>query len=120
MSVAAASPMGASLVGRKRNHCFLLKPEDILWISIVDGTVWARTTTDSYWLNQPFGALEEGLAPVSFFRARRDVLVNLNHVRAIQPSDRSTFFLLMNGPEERAFLVSERQSKLLRERLPGL
>ena len=120
LSVAAASAMGVSLIGRKRHHCFLLKPEDILWISIEEGTIWARTATDAYWLNQPFGTLEEGLAPASFFRARRDVLVNLNHVRAIQPRDRSTFLLLMDDPEKRAFLVSERQSKLLRERLPGL
>ena len=120
MRVAAAGPMGPSLIGRKRNHCFLLKPEDILWISIMDGILWARTTTDSYRLNQPFATLEEGLAAGSFFRARRDVLVNLNHVRAIQPSDRSTFLLFMDDPGNRAFLVSERQSKLLRERLPGL
>ena len=119
-SVAAASPMCVNLIGRKLHHCFLLRPEDILWISIEDSTVWARTATDSYWLNQSFGALEEGLAAVSFFRARRDVLVNLKHVRAIRPSDRSTFLLLMDNPEKREFLVSERQSKLLRERLPGL
>ena len=48
------------------------------------------------------------------------MLVNLNHVRAFRPSDRSTFLPLMDNPEKREFLVRKRQSKLLREHLPGL
>jgi DNA-binding LytR/AlgR family response regulator len=119
-SVAASAGTGSSIIGRKRNHCFLLKPDDILWFSIENGTIRARTLSDFYWINQPFGALEESLAETRFFRARRDVLVNLDHVRVIRPSERSTFALSMGDPEKTEFIVSERQSKLLRERLPGL
>jgi DNA-binding LytR/AlgR family response regulator len=46
--------------------------------------------------------------------------VNLNHVRVIRPYDRSTFVLVMADTQETEFVVSERQAKLLRERLPGL
>ena len=87
-------------------------------------TVRARTATDSYWLNHPIGYLEDSLeqstAGRNFFRARRDTLVNLNHVRVIRPYDRSTFVLVMADPQNTEIVVSERQAKLLRERLPGL
>lgn len=108
-----------NIIGRKHNHCFLLKHEDVLWFSIVDGIVRARTLTDSYWLNHQFGDLEESLNS-NFFRARRDVLLNLNHVRVIRPYDRSTYVLSMADDQSTEFIVSERQAKLLRERLPGL
>jgi DNA-binding LytR/AlgR family response regulator len=122
--VASTAPPLRSIVGHKQNNCFLLKPEDIFWFSIVDGIVRARTLTDSYWLNHPIGYLEESLDQSSigrgFFRARRDSLVNLNHVRVIRPYDRSTFVLVMADPQNTEIVVSERQAKLLRDRLPGL
>jgi two-component system, LytTR family, response regulator len=121
---ASAAPPLSSVVGHKQNNCFLLKPEDIFWFSVADGIVRARTLTDSYWLNHPIGYLEDSLAQStaghSFFRARRDSLVNLNHVRVIRPYDRSTFVLVMADTQNTEIVVSERQAKLLRERLPGL
>jgi two-component system LytT family response regulator/two-component system response regulator LytT len=120
---ASAAPPLSSVVGHKQNNCFLLKPEDIFWFAIVDGIVRARTLADSYWLNHPIGYLEDSLAQSApgrnFFRARRDSLVNLNHVRVIRPYDRSTFVLVMADTQDTEFVVSERQAKLLRERLPG-
>jgi two-component system, LytTR family, response regulator len=122
-AASSASPLN-SIVGHKQNQCFLLKPEDILWFTVGEGIVRARTLADQFWLNHPIGYLEESLAESpsgrSFFRARRDALVNLDHVRVIRPYDRSTFVLVMNDKQETEFLVSERQAKLLRERLPGL
>jgi DNA-binding LytR/AlgR family response regulator len=121
---ASAAPPLSSVVGHKQNNCFLLKPEDIFWFSVADGIVRARTLTDSYWLNHPIGHLEDSLAQSAprhnFFRARRDSLVNLNHVRVIRPYDRSTFVLVMADTQNTEIVVSERQAKLLRERLPGL
>ncbi|HTZ60894.1 MAG TPA: response regulator [Acidobacteriaceae bacterium] len=121
---ASTAPPLRNIVGHKQNSCFLLKPEDVFLFSIVDGIVRARTVTDNYWLNHPIGYLEESLeqstAGRNFFRARRDVLVNLNHVRVIRPYDRSTFVLVMADPQNTEIIVSERQAKLLREKLPGL
>lgn len=117
---AHAASTFSSIVGRKQNHYFLLRPDDILWLSIADGLVRARTMTDSFWLNHQLGELENALSNGPFFRARRDLLVNLNHVRMIRPYDRSTFALLMGDEQHTEFIVSERQAKQLRERLPGL
>ena len=114
-----AKPLN-SIIGRKHNHCLLLKREDILWFSIVEGIVGAYTATDSYWINHQFGDLENSLHRSSFFRARREVLVKLDQVRVIRPFDRSTYALTMADAQKTEFVVSERQAKLLRERLPGL
>src|SRR5205085_10548236 len=116
---AMSSQTLSSIVGRKHRNYFLLKEDDILWFAIVDGIVKARTLTDSFWLNHQLGELEESLK-TNFFRARRDVIINLNHVRVIRPYDRSTYALAMADDQNTEFIVSERQAKLLRERLPGL
>jgi len=122
-AVVTTQPL-STIVGRKQNNCFLLRPEDVYFFAIVDELVRARTVNDSYWMNHPIGALEELLRDhpqgLNFFRARRDVLVNLNHVRVVRPYDRSTFVLVMADAQETEVVVSERQAKLLRERLPGL
>jgi len=109
-----------SIIGRKHNTYFLLKQDEVLWFVIVDGIVKARTASDQFSLNHQFGELEESLQNSNFFRARRDVLVNLNHVRVIRPYDRSTYALEMTDDQKTEFIVSERQARLLRERLPGL
>lgn len=113
-----------SIVGRKRNNCFLLKPHEILWFSIVDGLVRAQTVDESYVVNHTIQALEAWLDRFvprpNFFRARRNSLVNLDHVKLIRPDDRSTLVLTMANAHATEIVVSERQSKLLRVRLPGL
>ncbi len=108
------------IVGRKGQNVLLLDPEEILWFYIESGIVKARTFTDSYWVNYQFTQLEVSLDPDVFFRARRDVLVNLHKVKSIKPYDRSTFVLTMVDVFKTDLLVSERQAKELRQRLPGL
>jgi DNA-binding LytR/AlgR family response regulator len=58
--------------------------------------------------------------PDDFFRARRQVLVNLRAVKEIRPYFKSTFLLIMNDAAATEIAVSERQAKLLRRRIPGL
>jgi DNA-binding LytR/AlgR family response regulator len=48
------------------------------------------------------------------------VLVNLRAVKEIRPYFKSSFLLIMNDAANTEIAVSERQSKLLRRRIPGL
>lgn len=50
-----------------------------------------------------------------FYRARRELLINLSHVKHIKAYDRSTFMLIMADADQTELLVSERQAKELRE-----
>lgn len=108
------------LVCRKGNRVMLFDPAEILWFYIDGGIVRARTATDTYWVNYQLHQLETGLNSEVFFRARRDILVNLDGVKGIKPFDRSTFVLVMNDSQGTEVQVSERQAKELRQRLPGL
>lgn len=110
-------PVLEQIVGRKRDRFFLLSPNDILYFCTESGLLKAKTATDSYLVTYPIAELEAALPP-SFFRARRSVLVNLSRVKEIRPYFKSSFLLAMQDAAEIA--VSERQSKLLRQRIPGL
>jgi two-component system, LytTR family, response regulator len=108
------------IVCRKGNRLLLLDPADVLWFYVEGGIVHARTASENYWVNYQLNQLESGLDPEFFFRARREILLNLLKVKSIKPYDRSTFMLVMDDSHETELLVSERQAKELRSRLPGL
>ena len=53
-----------------------------------------------------------------FFRARREVLVNLTRIREIRPYFKSGFLLIMADAAATEIVVSERQARSLRQRIP--
>jgi two-component system LytT family response regulator len=110
----------AQVVARKRDRFVLLPPDEIIFFQVDNGIVKAKTATDSYWVNHQLTELEEGLPDGLFFRARREVLVNLARVAEIRPYFKSSFLLTMADAARTEIAVSERQAKLLRQRLPGL
>ena len=119
-AVAGAGKRLQRVVCRKGHSVLLLDPEDILWFYIDGGIVKAKTVTETYWVNYQLAQLESGLDVETFFRARRELLVNLHRVKSIKPYDRSSFMLTMSDASETELLVSERQAKELRQRLHGL
>lgn len=119
-AVAGVARQLQRVVCRKGHSVILVDPEDILWFYTDGGIVKARTASETYWVNYQLAQLEEGLDGRSFFRARRELLINLSGVKVIKPYDRSTFMLTMADADETELLVSERQAKELRQRLPGL
>jgi DNA-binding LytR/AlgR family response regulator len=115
----ASAPVLKQIVGRKRDRFLLVAPEDILYFVAEGGLVKAKTAADTLLVNYALADLEAGLAG-SFFRARRSFLVNLARVREIRPYFKSSFLLIMNDASGSEIQVSERQAKLLRQRIPGL
>lgn len=108
------------IVCRKRDRAVLMPPDQILWFQVEDGIVKAHTATGIFWVNYQLGELEAGLPAETFFRARREVLVNLNRIREIKPYFKSGFLLVMADEAGTEIAVSERQAKPLRHRIPGL
>lgn len=120
---AAASVLAPKLtqvVGRKRDRLVLLTPAEILYFAAEDGLIKARTAADTFLVNHQLAELEASLPEEDFFRARRQVLVNLRAVKEIRPYFKSSFLLIMNDGASTQIAVSGRQSKLLRRRIPGL
>ena len=121
MRVAREAPKPLrQIVCRKRDRAVLLPPEQILWFQVEDGIVRAHTAAETFWVNYQLGELEAGLPAETFFRARREVLVNLNRIREIKPYFKSGFLLTMADAAGTEIAVSERQAKPLRQRIPGL
>ena len=108
------------IVCRKRDRLVLTPPDQILWFQMEDGVVKAHTAADTFTVNYQLGELEAGLPPAAFFRARREVLVNLTRIREIRPYFKSGFLLVMADTAATEIVVSERQARSLRQRIPGL
>lgn len=108
------------IVCRKRDRLVLTPPEQICWFQVQDGVVKAHTATDTFTVNYHLGELEAGLPADLFFRARREVLVNLARIREIRPYFKSGFLLVMPDTAATEIVVSERQARSLRQRIPGL
>ena len=108
------------IVCRKRDRLVLLPPEQIFWFQVEDGIVKAHTAADTFWVNYQLGELEAGLPAEQFFRARREVLVNLAQIKEIRPYFKSGFLIVMGNAGSAEIVVSERQARSLRQRIPGL
>lgn len=108
------------IVCRKDGRALLVPSEEILWFQVQDGIVRAKTVKDSFWVNYQLAELEAALPPEEFFRARREVLVNVSRIKEIKPYFKSSFLLVMSDATSTEIAVSERQARPLRRRLPGL
>ena len=73
------------VVCRKNGRALLVPSEEILWFQVQDGIVHATTVKDSFWVNYQLAELEAALPPEEFFRARREVLVNMSRIKEIKP-----------------------------------
>lgn len=121
LQVARESPKPLrQIVCRKRDRLVLLAPELIFWFQVEDGVVKAHTASDTFWVNYQLAELEAGLPHDLFFRARREVLVNLSRLKEIRPYFKSGFLLIMPDAASTEIVVSERQARALRQRIPGL
>lgn len=108
------------IVCRKNGRALLVPAEQVLWFQVQDGIVHATTAKDTFWVNYQLAELEAALPPEEFFRARREVLVNISRIKEIKPYFKSSFLLVMSDAASTEIAVSERQARPLRQRLPGL
>jgi len=118
--VRAAQSIMRHVVCRKGDRVLLTPPDQILWFEMNSGIVRARTTTESFWVNYQLNELEAALPSEMFFRARREVLVNIGRIKEIRPYFKSGFRLIMSDAANTEITVSERRAKPLRLRVPGL
>lgn len=116
---AAPKPL-RRVVCRSRDRLVLVPVDEILWFQVEGGIVKARSSSESFWVNYQLSELEAALPEDLFFRARRDVLVNLTRIKEIKPYFKSGFLLIMSDARATEIVVSERQVHPLRQRLPGL
>jgi DNA-binding LytR/AlgR family response regulator len=108
------------IVCRKCDRMVLVAPEQICWFRAEDGIVKAHTGNDAYYVNHALSELEARLPEDLFFRARREVLVNMGKIKEIRPYFKSGFLLVMSDGSATEIAVSARQAHEFRQRIPGL
>ena len=108
------------VVGRRQGRFVLLRPAEIMFFTAESGVVKAHTAGGVCHVEMTLNELEECLSAQRFFRAHRATLVNLAQIGEIEPHFRSSYILIMRDTARSQIQVSERQAKLLRERVPGL
>jgi DNA-binding LytR/AlgR family response regulator len=108
------------IVCRGQGRLVLMAPEQILWFEVESGIVRARTESGNFWVNYQLSELEASLPGDLFFRARREALVNVARIKEIRPYFKSGFLLIMADAAATEIVVSERQARLFRQRIPGL
>jgi two-component system LytT family response regulator len=108
------------IVCRSQGRLLLMPPDQILWFEVQSGIVKARTETGAFWVNYQLAELEASLPVDLFFRARREALVNVSRIKEIRPYFKSGFLLIMADAAATEIVVSERQARLFRQRIPGL
>ncbi len=118
-----ARPSGGSglprrLVGFKRNRTFLFDPARVLAFELRSGLVHATFEDgETYTTNYSIRGLAERLAPAGFFRAHRDVVVNLKRVKEIEKLGQGRVRLLLDTPDAPGFSASRPASARLRRLL---
>jgi two-component system, LytTR family, response regulator len=108
------------VVCRSRDRMVLVPVEQILFFQVEGGMVMAKSASEQFWVNYQLNELEAALPDDLFFRARRDVLVNLARIKEIKPYFKSGFLLIMSDAAATEIVISERQVHPFRQRLPGL
>jgi hypothetical protein len=83
------------LVVRKLNREFILNVADIEHIDAAGNYVTLHKDGKSYSLRESLASLEKKLDQEHFVRVHRSHIVNLNHIREIQPWDNGDYRILM-------------------------
>jgi len=114
---ATMTPALQQLIGRRRDRFIPLSLDRVFVIFVEDGLVKIKTEHDTFWTGYHLNDLELRLPNPPFFTARRSTIVNMQKVKEIVSSPRSSFELVLSDAAPTRIRVSERQSKRLREML---
>lgn len=115
--VASAGPLSAGdpVFLRDGERCWFIEVGEISHIVIDGNYAHVHFRDQRALIPRSLALLEERLDPALFFRASRGVLVNLRHVRQVEPGVGEGYTLRLKGGAE--VEVSRRQAREFRERL---
>lgn len=107
------------LLIKSGGRAFFLKTEEIDWISAEGKYVRLHSGRESYLLRESLGALESQLNPTQFLRIHRSTIVNIDHVKELQPWFHHEYQVVLRDGTELMLSRSCRKklAELLGERL---
>lgn len=105
------------LSARKGSKIVLLDPKEIFWFEAEDTLIFAWSPHGRCLVEKTLSELEDRLGE-RFFRAHRQILVNLSSIHEILPGDAGTYQIRIRGVKEPLLPLSRRQARKLREIFP--
>ena len=103
------------IVARTQKGFKFVPVGDIVFFDVEDGLVRAHTRERTYGTDRSIREFESHLPQPPFFLARRGVIVNLDRSREIEPYFKGTYVIIADDATRTEIIVSERQSKKLRQ-----
>jgi two-component system LytT family response regulator len=88
------------LVVRSQDHAWFVRVADIEWIEAADYNVRIHTAAQTYTTRETLSGLADQLDPRRFVRIHRSTIVNLDHVREIQPYFHGAYILVLQDGTE--------------------
>ena len=85
---------------RSQDHAWFVRVSDIEWIEAADYNVRIHTAAQTYTTRETLSGLAEQLDPRRFVRVHRSTIVNLDHVREIQPYFHGAYILVLQDGTE--------------------
>jgi two-component system LytT family response regulator len=70
---------------RHEGRIFVIPVNDIDWIGSAEGAIYIHTKDKQYLTTYTLDEFENRLSPVTFFRAHRSAIVNLNRIKEVVP-----------------------------------
>ena len=95
-----------------RSRPVLIQIENILRLTAADDYVEIHTDKNSYLMNITLNDFERRLNPTIFKRVHRSHIINLDHIKTIEPYDRRLLLRLSNGSE---IITSRTGAKALKD-----
>ena len=103
---------------RRGDKIQLVETQDVLWFFVRDklvSLVAGGGEMDTHFTT--INELEQRLDPEVFFRIHRSMMVNLNHIREIQPWFNGALRIVMEDPEATELDVSREHARRLRKQI---
>lgn len=107
--------LASSFFVKDNEHCYMVCLADVRWFEAVGNYTKVHFKQHAPMVYRTLAAIEQRLAEALFFRANRGQLVNLAHIKAIEPWVNGGLMLRLSCDTQ--IEVSRRQSSLLRQQL---
>lgn len=104
------------IVARKGEKIVLLNPEQVLYLCVKKGNVYAVTEHQIFSVHETLNYWEERLSESSFFRCHRAFLINIDKIKIIIPMFNNTYNVKFSNHSDN-IPVSRKYAKQLKQLL---
>ena len=85
------------LAVRSASKTLFVEVEDIQWMEAAENYVQLHTASATPLVHMPMHALEKSLDPELFVRVHRSIIVNMRHVKEMQPATHGEYVITMQN-----------------------